>query len=407
MKIAYVVAEFPSLTETFILRELNALVSLQTELTVFALRRSASPICHEDARAFSDRTFYPPPVLAPNTWRPVLRLMFGATLRFLALCRISLPCCPGPITFLKSVRHFVTALHFAEECRSRGVEHVHAHFAHLTCDVARVIAELCRVSWSASVHAWDIYVQRPKQIRMRLADADFVLCCTEHARRLVRQWLPEKTAEIHLVRHGLPLDSFRPTDTSRTPFVVAVGRLVPKKGFPHLIEACFILNQRKVSFHCSIAGDGPLRSALLSQIERRGLSHLVRLEGSLPQEAVRRLLASAAVFVAPSIVADNGDRDGLPNALLEAFALETPVIVTDASAAAEVVRDGWNGFVVPAGNPEALAEKIEAVLHDPNLRARMGRAGREVIRREFNAAHTGTQLLDLFTAAYKRKSKTQ
>ena len=405
MKVAYVVAEFPSLTETFILRELSALASLGTDLSVFALRHPSSGPYHPDARPFLKRSFYPPRLLGTRTPTLVWRALQRHPARCFVLFRHSLHCWAGPAAFLKSLRHFFTALHFAEECRRLGVEHVHAHFAHITSDVARVIAELCDLSWSASVHAWDIYAQRPGVARSRLAGAAFVVSCTDHGRRLVQEWFAEGTTSVVLIRHGLPLDSFEPGGECRLPLVVAVGRLVPKKGYDQLIEACSILNRRNVKFRCAIVGDGSLRTALQSQIHRLGLGGVVHLEGPRLQDAVRSLLASATVFVAPSVVADDGDRDGLPNSVLEALALETPVIVTHASAATEVVRDGWNGFVVPPGNPEALAGKIETVLRDPALRARMGRAGREAVAREFDASRTGRQLLELFQAARKRRSR--
>ncbi|MCX7590756.1 MAG: glycosyltransferase family 4 protein [Kiritimatiellae bacterium] len=407
MKIAYILGEFPSLTETFILREMVALSTLGAEIIVFALRRGELSLCHDEARIFLSQTVY------PTTRSLARRATAGVhTVRLFlpdlhVLKYLAGPGICGVVTFLRRLHHLSAALEFTAECLHRHIEHIHAHFAYVPSDVATIMSSRSGIPMSISVHAWDIYTQSPLLTKSRLRRAEFVTCCTSHVHRLLTEWMPDMSSRIFMVRHGLPLDQFSPPQDRRLPRVVAIGRLVPKKGFSCLIEACGLLKQRQIQFDCVIVGEGPLRRRLESLIAHLRLTDRVRLVGAMSQQDIRRLLASASVLVAPSIVAPNGDRDGLPNAVLEALALETPAVVTDASAAQEVIVDGWNGFVVPSGDPGAIAMRVEELVRDSARRTGMGKAGRQTVEAEFDVQRNAVKLLGLFKGAQRRSDSSR
>jgi glycosyltransferase involved in cell wall biosynthesis len=273
---------------------------------------------------------------------------------------------------------------------------VHAHFAYIPADVGMTMASLIGTGFSLSVHAWDIYTQPAASLARRAAAADFTVACTQHGYSTLARALPGEAAHrLFLIRHGLPLDKFVPSG-EREPLVLGVGRLEPKKGFSHLVRACKVLKERGLVFHCRIAGAGSQERTLGQMVESLDLSRSVTLAGELTQEELLPLYARASVLAAPSVETADGDRDGVPNVALEALAMGVPVVGTTGSALPEVVADGVNGFIVPAGNPVALADRIAALLHDAGLRREMGERGRQDMDRDFNVSKSSASLAGLF-----------
>jgi glycosyltransferase involved in cell wall biosynthesis len=180
--------------------------------------------------------------------------------------------------------------------------------------------------------------------------------------------------------------------------VLAVGRLEEKKGFRYLVEACGLLTKRGTTVHCSIVGNGPEASALRNTISSHALEDVVTLVGQLTQDEIMELYRKASVFVLPSVVASSGDRDGLANVIIEAMAMEIPVISTTASAASEAIDDGANGFVIPPGDSAALADRIDELLRDEALREKMGTKGREQVIDRFDISANAAVLAELFQA---------
>jgi glycosyltransferase involved in cell wall biosynthesis len=178
--------------------------------------------------------------------------------------------------------------------------------------------------------------------------------------------------------------------------ILAIGRLIEKKGFSDLIDACAILKNKNRSFQCRILGTGELKPSLRSQMERLGLSGWVELVGPRPQGEVIQFLYDASVLVAPCIVGGDGNRDGLPNVLLEAMALGTPCIATDVTGIPEVLKHGETGWMVPQGDPAALASAIELILSQPLLRIDLSLRARQLIEREFNIHLNSARIRSLF-----------
>jgi glycosyltransferase involved in cell wall biosynthesis len=178
--------------------------------------------------------------------------------------------------------------------------------------------------------------------------------------------------------------------------ILAVGRLVEKKGFGDLIEACGILERQGRRFGCRIVGAGALAADLQGRIHRWGLADRVELVGPRPQNEVIEEMRNAAVLAVPCIVGQDGDRDGLPNVIQEAFALGTPVVSTDVTGIPEVVRDGETGLQIPQRDPQALAHALERLLLDPALRVRLARGARRLIEAEFDIRRNSARRRALF-----------
>jgi glycosyltransferase involved in cell wall biosynthesis len=302
----------------------------------------------------------------------------------------------------QDVRDIYQALTLAREARLKNLQHIHAPFASDAATVARLAARLAGITFSFTARAKDIFHEsvRPEDLRAKLHDASGVVTISEYHLAYLRQTYGSLAAHVQRIYNGLDLEEFPFTSPyARPPLIVAVGRLVEKKGFGDLIDACALLAGRHHQFHCRIIGAGSLKADLQSQIERLGLRDRVELSGPLPQTEVVEEMQKAAVLAAPCIVGKDGDRDGLPNVIQEALALGTPVISTDVTGIPEVVRDGETGLQVPQHDPQALALAMERLLVDPELRVHLASSGRRLIEAEFDIHANAARRREIFMAA--------
>jgi glycosyltransferase involved in cell wall biosynthesis len=285
----------------------------------------------------------------------------------------------------------------AQRVRPGRVCGLHAYFAHTPCAVAERAADRLGVPYSFSVHARDVRKVRPPELLRRANRAACVIACNGDAARD----LSEMGARVELVPHGVDVARFFPTPPPHPdpePLrLLAVGRLVEKKGFAMLLQAVADLSS---PFELRIVGEGPLRAGLERFVAAHGLSDRVWLSGPLTHDELPAAYAQAHVVVVPSVQDADGDRDGLPNVVLEAMASARPVVASEISAIPSAVRDGHTGLLVAPGQPRALLAALERVAADPLLRARMGAAARAVVEREFELSNCTGRLLDCLGAAY-------
>ncbi len=356
-RIGYVLKVYPRLSQTFIVSELRAHEQAGLPLTIFSLR----------APKTEDRLVVQPPL--------------GAEV-------VSLP---GPDAELPA--------QLAAAARARGISHLHAHFAKLATHVARAAAAELGVPYSFTAHARDIFEQSVDRVALaqRIRDAAQVVTVSRFNIEYLEQHYGRRPS---LVYNGLPLDEFPySAPVERAPLILAVGRLIEKKGFPDLIEACALLAARRVEFRCEIVGDGEDHAALAAHIERLGLGGRVKLSGARSPEEVKALMRSAAVLAVPCVVAGNGDRDGLPTVLLEAMALGTPCVGTDVTGMPEALTDGDTGLGVPQHDPAALAAACERLLADGALRVALAERARAQIEQRFSSTANTRRLRALWGAA--------
>jgi colanic acid/amylovoran biosynthesis glycosyltransferase len=375
---AYVLKMYPRFSETFILGELLARERAGERLEVVSLRQPVDGRFHAAlAQLRAPVTYLPTTSSASEAWRQ------------LRTARSSRQAITAHLDELLAAEagDAVQAVRLAELVRERGLTHLHAHFASVATTVARLASLLSGVPYSFTAHAKDIYHEsvEPEDLRRKLADAHHVVTVSDYNLAHLRETYGADADRVHRVYNGLDLREAAWSDPAdRAPLVVAVGRLVEKKGFDVLLDALARLHERCPSARAVIAGDGALAGDLRAQRDRLGLQDVVELPGPLPQTEVRDLLARAAVFAAPCVVGPDGNRDGLPTVLLEAMAAGAPAVSTDVTGIPEVVRHEQTGLLVPQHDAAALADALERLVTDRPLASRLSRAARALVETSFD-----------------------
>jgi len=293
------------------------------------------------------------------------------------------------------------AVYIGLRLQRMGITHVHAHFAGMAARTAFWIQKFFGISFTFTAHANDIFAPRDFEIGLDklVGVARAVVTETDYAKKFLQERFPERADRIHRIYNGLNLAEFRRADFSSVPpLVVAVGRLIDKKGFADLIQACRSLVERGKSFHCQIIGEGPLEKKLHEQIDELDLESCVELPGPKRQHEIKRYLAAGTVFVLPSVIDPEGGMDNLPTVIMEAMATGLPVISTAIGGIPEMLVENETGFLVGPGNLIALADSIERVIVDLALARRLGQAGFERAETLFSIEKNVRSLLALFDA---------
>ena len=293
------------------------------------------------------------------------------------------------------------AVYVGVRLREMGVRHVHAHFAGMAARTAFWINEFFRISFSFTAHANDIFAPRNFEIGLdKLVEAARAIVTeTDYAAQFLRERFGNRTDRVHRIYNGLDLGGFyRAHFSSTPPLIVAVGRLIPKKGFSDLIRACSLLAERGKSFQCEIIGEGPLEDELRTRIERLGLQDRVVLSGAKPQSQIRRRLSAANVFVLASVIDADGGMDNLPTVIMEAMATGLPVVSTDVAGIPEMVIQNETGFLVQQGDSVALAGAVEKIIDDRSLAQKLGHFGYERAQELFSIEKNVRELCALTDA---------
>src|SRR6266581_3239893 len=282
-----------------------------------------------------------------------------------------------------------------------GARHVHAHFAGMAARTAFWIHRFFPMTFSFTAHANDIFAPRHFEIGLdKLVDAARVIVTeTDYAARFLRERFPQRADSVHRIYNGLDLAEFERANFSSTPpLIIAVGRLIAKKGFAELIRACVLLTERGKLFRCEIIGEGPLENELQAQIAQLNLQNRFVLSGAKPQREVRQHLAAASVFVLPSVLDPEGGMDNLPTVIMEAMATGLPVVSTGIGGIPEMVIDNETGFLVSPGDATALADAIDKLISDAVLAQKMGRVGYERAQKLFSIERNVRELCTLINA---------
>ena len=395
-RVGYVVKVYPRFSETFIVSEILAREARGEIVDIFALRPPVDPRFHAElARVQAPVHYLTKPLKTSDAWE-LLRTatagndeLAGRIARHLRELLAA-----DPLDALQAVE-------LARLSTGVGVRHLHAHFGSQSATVTRLASLLSGIPFSFTAHAKDIFhddVDWPG-LREKLRDAHHVVTISDYNLRFLRSAFPTETDRLHRVYNGIELRRFPyrdPAAPGRVLRIAATGRLVPKKGFTHLIDAVKALTDRGLHVELCIAGGGDLHDELQSQIDRLGVGDSVTLVGPQPQDRITALLTAADVFVAPCVVGADGNADGLPTVLLEAMALGVPCIATAVTGIPEVVRPGDTGILLAAGGEDALAEglveAIERVAEHDFPRVRMARSARALIEERFDSSKQAAAL---------------
>jgi len=294
------------------------------------------------------------------------------------------------------------AVYVGLRLREAGIIHVHAHFAGMAARTAFWIAKFFPITFSFTAHANDIFAPSKFEIGLDklVGAARVVVTETDYAEKFLRERFPERADRIHRVYNGLNLAEFgRATFSSDPPSIVAIGRLIVKKGFANLIRACALLVERGRSFQCDIYGEGPLEKQLRAQIEELGLRQFVQLPGPKPQHELRARLANASVFILPSVPEPEGGMDNLPTVIMEGMATGLPVVSTRIGGIPEMVIENQTGFLVQPEDAVALAGAMEKVTSDRSLGRKLGQAGYERSQKLFSIEKNVRELCALLSSS--------
>ncbi len=396
--IGYVVSTWPRLSQTFVLNEILALERRGLSVRIFSVKDPDG----EPSHAKLAKVHAPVKYLSFRCRR---RAILGSNLRIAR----DLP--GGYVrTLLLALRYgrlgvlrcFFQAGYLADFLRRGPVTHLHAHFATAPALVAMFTHELVDIPYSFTAHARDIYVDtEPELLRAEAQRARAVITCTEYNRQYLSSQIDSASSgKLRCIYHGLDLSQFKFTwpraSDPGPPVILSVARLVEKKGLGDLIMAADILRRRGQFFQVEIIGSGPQQQALENQVTRLGLNNYVRLVGAQTQDMVCRAYQRASIFALPCVVAGDGDRDGIPNVLLEAMGSGLPVVSTPVSGIPELIESERDGLLIPPNDPARLADALDRLLTCAELRERLGRAARAEIEAHFSLDRSATQLLALF-----------
>jgi glycosyltransferase involved in cell wall biosynthesis len=393
-RLGYVIGTYPRLTTTFIDREVRLLRQWGVDVDLVSIRRPDGLLSVEQRQLGRDVRY-----ILPTTAAALVRahLSFARRKEYWQLLwfLVTRPH-PRARARLKTILHFGEGVLAARMFDGRGIAHIHAHFIDRAAIVAMTAARLLGVTYSVTAHADDIYVE-PVLLREKIDRAKFVATCTSFNVQELTRVSPHSATLLHRVYHGLDAARYRSTGPANgePPVVLAVGQLRPKKGFEHLIDACRQLHRDGRRLRCVIVGEGPLRDSLDQRIRASGLDGVVTLAGALSQDEVIDHYRRADIFALPCVTGSRGDRDGIPNVILEAMAMELPVVSTSTSGIPEVVVDGQTGLLVEPGDSLALANALTRLLDDGHLRARLGREGRQVVLQRFDLETNVKELYEL------------
>jgi glycosyltransferase involved in cell wall biosynthesis len=392
------VKRYPRFSETFIVNEILAHEAAGLEIEIFSLRPPVDAHFQDlIARVRAGVTYLPSQSINGDD-------LWGA---FREAAR------PRPDCFWPAVsgagseagRDLFQAALLAQEIHHRGLTHLHAHFASGATSVARLAARMAGISYSFTAHAKDIYHESvdPGDLRRKLRDASAVVTVSDYNVAFLRGAYGAAAGRVRRIYNGLDLELFPYSEPAARPrHILAVGRLVEKKGFGILIDACARLQRQGIPFTCEIIGAGELHADLAARITRHALGDRVVLAGPLPQPEVRRRITRAAVFAAPCVTAADGNRDGLPTVLLEAMALGTPCVSTNVTGIPEIIRHDLHGLLVDQGNSAMLADALALLLGDDARRERLARQARRLIEERFDIHVNAAGVRDLFTGSTPR-----
>lgn len=398
MKIAYLMSRFPKISETFILFEILEMERLGFAVEVYPLLRERQPVAHPEAVRMTERAHFLPFLswqMVCSNWHlfrrhpaRYLRTLFG-------LLRGAWK---NKNFFLGVFAYWPKAVAFARSMQEQGICHMHAHFCNHPAMVALAIHRLTGIPFSFTAHGSDLHKDRTL-LDQKVAAATFAVTVSEFNRNVMFSACETRLHEkIHLIRCGIDPQVFAAAQKNGTPSalrIICVASYEEVKGHRCLVDACGQLRDQGIDFVCDLIGDGPLRQQVEQQITRMGLQDKIIVHGSKPRLEVARMLMAAHVKVLASVPTREGKREGVPVVLMEAMACGLPVISSRLSGIPELVEDGRTGILVQPGDSDALSLALQKLLADPELRSKMGRAGREKVLREFNLKINAVKLAQL------------
>ena len=384
---------YPRISETFISNEILLLEKLGIQVRLFPMRHPREDFCHASVNEIQARVDYLPTYL----WSDLHILLYHNV--FLAIKK--------PASYIRALgltakrfvrkRNLATLKHLLQAgymvnrllLNSPEVKHLHSHFAHSPTSVTMFASMLSGLPFSFTAHAKDIYTSDPAQIKEKIDLASFVVTCTKYNKQYLAQIAQDSQTPIHCVYHGIDIELFsestQENSEAKEPYsLMTVARMTEKKGLPTIYAALKILQNKGVSFTHTLVGDGDDRDETLQLIKQLDLQQNCHWAGTQTHDDVLELFRDSDLFILGCEIAKNGDRDGIPNVLVESLAMGVPAVSTTVSGVPEILEDKTTGLTVPPSSPARMAEAILTLLTDEPLRARIKECGRQKVINDFD-----------------------
>jgi len=404
---AYIILRYPKRSEQFIAREVEGLAGPFGPVLVYSIEEPEGKPAVDPRIRVKYLSRQPAARVAAAHLSLLMKspARYLRTMRDIAAFRFK-GTTPGTSRSKKQrtrrrTRLFLRSALIAADFRRHRVAHIHAHYAHHPAEAARRVSAWTGIPFSFTAHAKDLFLTKPWKLARLVRQAEFALTCTRDGEaHLKKACRPRHHRKILCRYHGLPLTRFAPPNGSERetepPLILSAGRHIEKKGFDTLLSALALLKGRGREFRCVLAGDGRLEPELRRMRADLKLERVVDLPGFVTQGELAKLYRRAALFALPCRRMPDGNRDGIPNVVLEAMACGLPVVATAVGGIPEAVIPGKNGLLPPTDDPPALADALDLLLADVGLRENMGREGRNLVCREFDIRRNTRRLARLF-----------
>lgn len=407
VSIVYILATFPALTQTFVYREVLALREQGLNIQAISIHRPPKSELSTEAKPLVAETFYIFPFSKFSLLWVNLTYLLKRPVRYLRTLAFVLTRSAEPLqSRWRTLRHFLYGMFAVREIDRLRPNYIHAHFGWSASTIALIANRILDIPYSVTLHSFYDKKAHPRHLlvedKVRLAR--FVATISEYHRQILIDLLANENGiaeKIYVIHQGLNPDIFVPTVVSdkqeQTFNIIGVGQLIACKGFQVLVEACHHLHNRNIPFRCHILGQGEEHEYLKNLVHQHQLSEQMFLPGRVYQEELRQLLSQADVFVLPCIRDKAGRQDGLPVALMEAMSMQLPVISTYIAGIPELITHECSGLLTTPGDAIALANELQRLFNNPELRRQLGQAGRAKVIKDFDVRQCTHQLAQLLT----------
>ncbi len=422
LRIGFIHNAFPVLSETFISKEMIGLSQRGLDIRIYSLFYPEKHRINPDFAYQDFDVWYLQPII--NIFSMLsshLQMMFSTGARYFKTALFAVKSRSVQNSIFKTVAdllsgnelsknqrqdillHFLLAMTLAKKMQKDKVTFINSHFADAAASFALLTSRLLNIPYAVTTHAYDVFTPQAN-LAEKLNHACFILTCTNFNKStLVKNYPDIAPQKIHVYYHGIDTKRFQRQHESKNKIfeILSVGRLVPKKGFPSLIQACSYLKEKECKFRCRIIGDGPQKAMLEGLINQHHLQDSIELVGSVPPAQILSFYDKADLFVLPCKVEETGDRDGIPNVLAEAMAMNVPVISTPVSGIPELIEHNKSGMLVNSDQPEQLSMEIIKLFKDKKTRKHFAEKGRERVTDVFDSEKCLNRLAEFYQNAVK------
>ncbi len=402
--LGYILKGYPRISETFISNEILLLEKLGFTMRLFPMRLPRESFSHASVKEIKARVDYLPTELFADFFRLLRPNIFLAAKRPKEFKKTIATASQGISKGkeLATLKHLLQAGYLTNEHLKKdpSVAQLHGHFAHSPTSVTLFASLLSGIPFSFTAHAKDIYTSDREKLRKKITQARFVVTCTKHNAEYLRTIAGDCPTPIYCIYHGIDLNLFQQTIAERTthePYtILTVARMTQKKGLPTIYRALAELQKKGIAFQHTLIGDGDDREKILRLISSLGLQETCRWIGTQTHDEVLRHFKTSDLFVLGCEIAENGDRDGIPNVLVESLAMGVPALSTTVSAIPEILIDGKTGITVPPSQPGQLATAMLRILTDQQLRHQLITGGQELVKDQFDNSRWIQELAGIF-----------